>query len=73
MFERFTIWLAAVFMSALMVGCGGGGGSPGGSGKPLSLGGVSAITVLPGESQRVPISGGVPPYRAVSAETGIAF
>lgn len=73
MFERFTIWLAAVFMSALMVGCGGGGGSPGGSGKPLSLGGVSAITVLPGESKRLSISGGVPPYRAVSAETGIAF
>ncbi|TSE20222.1 hypothetical protein Talka_01117 [Tepidimonas alkaliphilus] len=57
-----------------LVSCGGGGGSPGynPNTKELSIGGVASVTVLPGESKALPVSGGVPPYRAVSAESAVA-
>lgn len=63
-----------VTVCLVLVSCGGGGGSPGYNlnTKDLSVGGVASITVLPGESKRLPLSGGVPPYRAVSAESAVA-
>lgn len=64
----------SIFVGLLVAACGGGGGSPGANPTTggLSVGGVSAVTVLPGESKRLPISGGVPPYQAVSAESAVA-
>ncbi|WP_300844865.1 hypothetical protein, partial [Tepidimonas sp.] len=64
----------SILVAFLTVACGGGGGSPGANPTTggLSLGGVSALTVLPGESKRLPVSGGVPPYRAVSTESAVA-
>ena len=71
--RTWLMWgLAAA--AALLVGCGGGGGSPGASPNTgaLSVGGVSAVTVLPGQSKRLPVTGGVPPYRAVTTEAAVA-
>ncbi|TSE20056.1 MULTISPECIES: hypothetical protein [Tepidimonas] len=69
------LWaIAALIAGLLTVACGGGGGSPGANPNTgaLSVGGVSAVTVLPGESKLLPVTGGVPPYRAVTSEAAVA-
>lgn len=69
-------WLRFLIVSCVLAlaSCGGGGGSPGANPNTggLSLGGLTAVTVLPGESRSITVSGGVPPYRASSAETSVA-
>lgn len=72
MFERISSWLT-VAVTVLLVSCGGGGGSPGQNpnAATLSVGGLTSLTVLPGEARRIPVTGGMPPYRAVSAESAV--
>jgi len=67
-------WISAVALSSVLVACGGGGGSPGSNPnqEALSVGAVTALTLMPGEARELPVSGGVPPYRVVSAERAIA-
>ncbi|TSE35978.1 pilus assembly protein N-terminal domain-containing protein [Tepidimonas charontis] len=73
MIKRWMVWLATALVSALAA-CGGGGGSPGANPNDgaLSVGAVTALTLMPGEARTLPVSGGVPPYRVVSAERAIA-
>jgi hypothetical protein len=68
-------WIAGVLACvAMLAACGGGGGSPGSNPNQgaLSVGAVTAVTLMPGEARDLPVSGGVPPYRVVSTEQAIA-
>jgi hypothetical protein len=73
--KRWMQWIAGVLACvAMLAACGGGGGSPGSNPNqgPLSVGAVTAVTLMPGEARELPVSGGVPPYRVVSTEQAIA-
>lgn len=61
-------------LALVLAACGGGGGSAGSNPNDgaLSVGAVTAVTLMPGEARSLPVSGGVPPYRVVSAEEAIA-
>lgn len=71
--KRLLMAVGLLVMTGIMVACGGGGGSPGQNPNTgaLSVAGVTALTLLPGEARTLPVTGGVPPYRAVSAETAV--
>jgi len=71
--KQWLGWIGAALAVALAA-CGGGGGSSGGYpfAGALSVGAVTAVTLMPGEARSLPVSGGVPPYRVVSAEQAIA-
>ncbi|WP_156137281.1 hypothetical protein [Tepidimonas taiwanensis] len=71
--KKWVEWCLAVIVMGLLAACGGGGGSPGKNPNAgdLSVGGLTALTVLPGESRFIPVTGGVPPYRAVSSEAAL--
>jgi len=73
--KRWMQWIAGVLAwVAMLAACGGGGGSPGSNPNQgsLSVGAVTAVTLMPGEARDLPVSGGVPPYRVVSTEQAIA-
>ncbi|MGQ9724752.1 MAG: hypothetical protein ACUVVU_05260 [Tepidimonas sp.] len=74
MIKRWLGWAAAA-LALMLAACGGGGGSAGSNPNEgaLSVGGVTAVTLMPGEARSLPVSGGVPPYRVVSAEAAIAL
>lgn len=75
MIKRWMQWIAGVLACvAMLAACGGGGGSPGSNPNQgaLSVGAVTAVTLMPGEARDLPVSGGVPPYRVVSTEQAIA-
>jgi hypothetical protein len=75
MIKQWMQWMAGVMACVWMLAaCGGGGGSPGSNPnqEALSVGAVTALTLMPGEARELPVSGGVPPYRVVSAEQTIA-
>jgi len=71
--KQWLGWIGAALAVALAA-CGGGGGSPGSNPNAgaLSVGAVTAVTLMPGEARSLPVSGGVPPYRVVTAEQAIA-
>lgn len=73
MIKRWMGWLGLA-LTVFLVACGGGGGSPGSNPNEgaLTVGGVTAVTLMPGEARTLPVSGGVPPYRVVSQEQAIA-
>jgi hypothetical protein len=75
-YDVYKRWMACLGMalSVFMGACGGGGGSPGANPNDgaLSLGAVTALTLMPGEARSLPVSGGVSPYRVVSTEEAIA-
>ena len=72
---RLLTYLSTLLISALVVACGGGDGSPGVSSGPNSTFAVaapSAVTLQVGLSQPYAIKGGVKPYSVVSSDPAIA-